>query len=226
MCPRLAFLWKFLFSVLVPSWFFQQYDLSTDLVNTAGCKNDDVLISGSWHWQVKVFCRFYHSSLISGVSRSTQTFHWNLLVLMQGPDCLCIWCSTNILTGFLLFYLSEQKDSCLLFLGQDDISYPFSEAPVTALHDADAELASGPVHNCELHIQAGRLDSHLYLWGVQATISTNNVYLPLKYLGLAWYGYLGYFDLVNYGSHMMNLVDVEFSCQYSKRIYCYGAPQC
>ena len=82
------------------------------------------------------------------------------------------------------------------------------------------------MHNCELHIQAGRLDSHLYLWGVQATISTNNVYLPLKYLGLAWYGYLGYFDLVNYGSHMMNLVDVEFSCHYSKRIYCYGAPQC
>ena len=101
-----------------------------------------------------------------------------------GPDCLCIWCSNNILTEFLLFYLSEQKDFCLLFLGKDDVSYPFSEAPITALHDANAEVASGPVHNCEFHIQVSRLDRHLYLWGVQATISTNNVYLPLNTWGL------------------------------------------
>merc|ERR1719233_1724271 len=104
----------------------------------------------------------------------------------------------------------------------DRISFLLSfraERLLLAISDVDAELASGPVHNCELHIQVGRLDSHLYLWGVQATISTNNVYLPLEYLGFAWYGYLGYSDLVNNGSHMMNLVDVEFSCQYGKRIY-------
>ena len=136
-------------------------------------------------------------------------------------SCL-FWCKVPITCAFDVLTIFWQD----LFLGKDDISYPFSEAPVTALHDVDAKLVSGPVHNCELHIQAGRLDSHLYLWGVKATISTNNVYVPLKYLGLAWYGYLGYFDLVNYGRHMMSLVDVEFSCQYSKRIYCYGAPQC